>query len=102
LCSGRTTDIVSGDVIALPDDVFHPVPARAGGRRTWMWRAKPWRLLTNPHRWRLVCESDYLDDDEAGVAASVPLGFRVLRVCDDHPDQGQQYGSRIMRCAGTT
>jgi hypothetical protein len=96
LVQRRATDIVCGDVIALPDEVFHPVPARLEGRRTWMWRAKPWQLLTNPHRWRLVCETDHLDGDDAGIAASVPLGFRELRVSDDHPDQGQQPQSRVI------
>ncbi len=91
----RATDIVCGEVIALPDDVFFPVPARVGGRRTWVWRSKPWRMLNNPHRWRLVCQADHLDDD-AAIAASVPLGFRVLRVCDDHPDQGPQRQSLVI------
>jgi len=95
LVQRRATDIVCGEVIALPDDVFFPVPAREGGRRTWVWRSKPWRMLNNPHRWRLVCEADHLDD-EAGIAASVPLGFRVLRVRDDHPDQGQQHQSLVI------
>jgi hypothetical protein len=61
-----------------------------------MWRAKPWRLITNPHRWRLVCETDHLDGDEAALAASVPLGLRVMRICDEHPDQGGQYQTRVI------
>jgi hypothetical protein len=71
LVQRRATDIVRGDVIALPDDVFHPVPARVDGCRTWMWRAKPGRLLTNPHRWRLVCQTDHLDADEAGICVTL-------------------------------
>jgi hypothetical protein len=51
-------------------------------------------------RWRLVCQTEHLDDDEAGIAASVPPGLRVLRVRDDRPDQGQQYQSRIIAVRG--
>jgi hypothetical protein len=96
LVQRRAANIVCGDVIAAPAVVFHPVPTRLGGRRTWMWRAKPWRLLNNPHRWRPVTETNDLHNDPAAVAAGVPHGFRVLRVCDDHPDQGQQYKSRVI------
>jgi hypothetical protein len=78
----RTSDIAQGDVIALPDEVFVPVPARAGQRRTWVWRGKPSRLLDNAHRWRWVYDVDQLDEDESGLAESLPLGFRLLRVSD--------------------
>jgi len=89
----RATDIRSDDVIAIPDEVFVAVPARVGGRRTWMWRSKPSRLLANAHRWRWVYDVDELDEDDSGLAASLPLGFRLFRVSDDHPDQGQEYRS---------
>jgi hypothetical protein len=48
----RASDVAQGDVIALPEEVFVPVPARAGQRRTWVWHGKPSHLLDNPHRWR--------------------------------------------------
>jgi hypothetical protein len=97
----RASDVVCGDVIALPDEVFFPIPARDGAHRTFAWQSRPFRSLRNPHRWRLVCEVDHLDDDEPddaahGITASLPFGFRVLRVSDDDPDQGQQYQSQII------
>ena len=45
----RASDVAQGDVIALPDEVFVPVPARAGQRRTWIWQAKPSHRLDNAH-----------------------------------------------------
>ena len=45
----RASDVAQGDVIALPDEVFVPVPARAGPRRTWIWQAKPSHRLDNAH-----------------------------------------------------
>jgi hypothetical protein len=78
----RASDIAQGDVIALPDEVFVPVPARAGPRRTWVWHSKPSHLLDNPHRWRWVYDVDQPDEDETGLAESLPLGFRLLRVSD--------------------
>jgi hypothetical protein len=94
----RAGDVVQGDVIALPDEVFVPVPARAGPRRTWVWHSKPSHLLDNAHRWRWVYDVDQPDEDEdeVGLAASLPLGFRLLRVSDDRPDQGQQYRSLVI------
>jgi hypothetical protein len=91
----RATDIGSDDVIAIPDEVFIAVPARIGGRRTWVWRSKPSCQLPNAHRWRWVYDVDDLDDD-AGFAASLPLGLRLLRVSDDRPDQGQQYRTLVI------
>ncbi len=96
LAHRRGSDIVDGDVIALPDEVFVPVPARLGQRRTWVWRSKPSRLLDNAHRWRWVYDVDQLDEDETGFAESLPLGLRLLRVSDDHPDQGQEYRSMVI------
>ncbi len=61
----RASDIVEGDAIALPDEVFFPVAARVDGRRTWTWRSKPTRLQTNAHRWRWVYEVDQLDEDDS-------------------------------------
>jgi hypothetical protein len=94
----RAADIGSDDAIAIPDEVFVPVPARIGGRRTWVWRSKPSWQLPNAHRWRWVYDVDELDDDagDAGYAASLPLGLRLLRVSDDHPDQGQQYRTLVI------
>jgi hypothetical protein len=101
----RASDIVCGDVIALPDEVFFPVTGRDGNHRTFAWQPRPFRLRRNPHRWRLVCEVDHLDEEPndegpdgavSGITASLPFGFRVLRVSDDHPDQGQQYQSQII------
>jgi len=54
-------------------------------------------LLTNAHRWRWVYEVDKLDDDaHAGMAGSLSVGFRVLRVSDDQPDQGPQYEDMVI------
>ena len=92
----RASDLAQGDVIALPDEVFVPVPARAGPRRTWIWQAKPSHRLDNAHRWRWVYDVDPLDEDEGGLAESLPWGFRLLRVSDDRPDQGQEYRSRVI------
>jgi len=90
------SDVAQGDVIALPDEVFVPVPARAGPRRTWVWYSKPSHLLDNAHRWRWVYDVDPLDEDEGGFAESLPWGFRLLRVSDDRPDQGQEYRSLVI------
>ncbi len=65
-------------MIALPDEVFVPVPARAGQRRTWIWQVKPSHRLDNAHRWRWVYDVDPLDEDEGGLAESLPWGFRLL------------------------
>src|SRR5262249_57461542 len=92
----RASDIAQGDVIALPDEVFVPVPARAGPRRTWVWHSKPSHLLDNAHRWRWVYDVDQPDEDESGLAESLPLGFRLLRVSDDRPDQGPEYRSLVI------
>jgi hypothetical protein len=96
----RASDVVCGDVIALPDEVFFPIPALDGAHRTFAWQSRPFRSLRNPHRWRLVCEVDHLDDEPDGAAygitASLPFGFRVLRVSDDDPDQGRRYQSQII------
>jgi hypothetical protein len=92
----RASDVVQGDVIALPDEVFVPVPARAGQRRTWVWHSKPSHLLDNAHRWRWVYDVDQLDEDKIGLTESRPSGFRLLRVSDDRPDQGQEYRSLVI------
>ena len=83
-------------MIALPDEVFVPVPAHAGQRRTWIWQAKPSHRLDNAHRWRWLYDVDPLDEDEGGLAESLPWGFRLLRVSDDRPDQGQEYRSLVI------
>jgi hypothetical protein len=90
----RATDIRWGDTIAIPDEVFVPVPARVDGRRTWTWRGKPARLLANAHRWRWVYDVDQLDD-EPGMGDSLPVGFRLLRI-SDYPDQAQEHRSLIV------
>ena len=92
----RVSDIGQGGVIALPDDVFVPVTARDGERRTWAWHSTPSRQLTNAHRWRWVYDLDQHVADETGLADSLPRGFRLLRVSDDHPDQDQEYRSRVL------
>ena len=92
----RASDVAQGDVIALPDEVFVPVPARAGPRRTWIWQVKPSHRLDNAHRWRWLYDVDPLDEDEGGLAESLPWGFRLLRVSDDRPDQGQEYRSLVI------
>ncbi len=76
--------------------MFVPVPARAGQRRTWVWRNRPSHLLDNAHRWPWVYDVDQLDEDETGFAESLPLGFRLLRLSDDRPDQGQEYRSLVI------
>jgi hypothetical protein len=87
----RATDVRDGDVIGLPEEVF--IADRVPGAGAWRWHAVRSARLPNAHRWRLVMAPD---EGEAGLVASVPLGFRVLRVSDDHPDQGQEYRWRVV------
>jgi hypothetical protein len=42
----------------------------------------------------MACEDP--DDEHLALLASVPVGFRALRVSDDRPDQGQQFHWRVI------
>ncbi len=90
----RAADVRDTDVIGLPDEVFiaeHPV-----GGTGWRWHPVRSARLPNAHRWRLVMACEDPDDEHLALLASVPVGFRALRVSDDRPDQGCEYLWRVI------
>jgi hypothetical protein len=88
--------ITEDDVITLPDLVYLPEQAHGDGHPRWLWREHRSMLLPGAHAWRWVYDADGLGEDPDGIGACVSLGFVLLRVSDDQPNQGGEHRDLIL------
>jgi hypothetical protein len=96
----RADQIVDGDVIILPDLVYLPHRHGADANPRWTWREQRSAQLPGAHAWRWVYDVGALTEDPDGIGACLSLGFVLLRVSDDQPNQGGEHRDLVLCLRG--